>query len=339
MPNTRLGQHALDSTPWSKTTRQPRTSHPAPPALARRRRSPTPSTRAAASGGARRARLHRRGSGSWRLNVECHRGSHGSLGGQTLKPPLYPREPHTLHDPVGHRLPPPLPPPRPPSLQVFDLGGGTFDVSIVDIGGDGGGGIVDLVRVVATAGDPRLGGNDWDEAVADWLAGDAAEMQPRCSRDTAEMLSRCGRDTAEMLSRCCRDAADMSRCCRAYAEPEPSLRRGAGGAVPRGARRRGAAWPPLRFRAAAAARRGGGGQGCSLGRHVGRGVRASAARPARPQRHSLAPQVRGDALPPARGKAMAGSATRPRHAGSRPSAGRCCCGWFPRSSTWRRPPG
>ena len=48
-------------------------------------------------------------------------------------------------------------------LMVFDLGGGTFDVSIVDVGGA-------VVEVIATSGDPRLGGNDWDAAIADWLA-------------------------------------------------------------------------------------------------------------------------------------------------------------------------
>lgn len=47
-------------------------------------------------------------------------------------------------------------------VMVFDLGGGTFDVSIVDVGGG-------VVEVVATSGDPRLGGDDWDGAVAQWL--------------------------------------------------------------------------------------------------------------------------------------------------------------------------
>lgn len=50
-------------------------------------------------------------------------------------------------------------------VMVFDLGGGTFDVTIVDIGV----GKNPVVEVVATAGDPRLGGNDWDAVIADWL--------------------------------------------------------------------------------------------------------------------------------------------------------------------------
>ncbi len=47
-------------------------------------------------------------------------------------------------------------------ILVFDLGGGTFDVSILDIG-DG------TFEVVSTAGDNRLGGDDWDAVVADWI--------------------------------------------------------------------------------------------------------------------------------------------------------------------------
>lgn len=47
-------------------------------------------------------------------------------------------------------------------ILVFDLGGGTFDVSILDIG-DG------TFEVIATAGDNHLGGDDWDQVVADWI--------------------------------------------------------------------------------------------------------------------------------------------------------------------------
>ena len=47
-------------------------------------------------------------------------------------------------------------------ILVFDLGGGTFDVSILDVG-EG------VFEVLATAGDNRLGGDDWDERVARWM--------------------------------------------------------------------------------------------------------------------------------------------------------------------------
>ena len=48
------------------------------------------------------------------------------------------------------------------TILVFDLGGGTFDVSLLEIG-DG------VVEVRATSGDNKLGGDDWDQAIVDWL--------------------------------------------------------------------------------------------------------------------------------------------------------------------------
>lgn len=51
------------------------------------------------------------------------------------------------------------------TILVFDLGGGTFDVSILDVG-DG------VFEVKATSGDTQLGGNDFDKLIVDWLAED-----------------------------------------------------------------------------------------------------------------------------------------------------------------------
>src|SRR5215468_3375094 len=48
------------------------------------------------------------------------------------------------------------------TILVFDLGGGTFDVSLLEIG-EG------VVEVRATSGDNHLGGDDWDQRVVDWL--------------------------------------------------------------------------------------------------------------------------------------------------------------------------
>ena len=48
------------------------------------------------------------------------------------------------------------------TILVFDLGGGTFDVYLLEIG-DG------VVEVMATAGDNELGGDDWDQRIVDWL--------------------------------------------------------------------------------------------------------------------------------------------------------------------------
>ncbi len=49
------------------------------------------------------------------------------------------------------------------TILVFDLGGGTFDVSLLEIG-DG------VIEVKATSGDNHLGGDDWDQRIIDWLA-------------------------------------------------------------------------------------------------------------------------------------------------------------------------
>lgn len=46
--------------------------------------------------------------------------------------------------------------------MVYDLGGGTFDVSILDI--DGG-----VIEVLATSGNNHLGGDDFDQCISDWL--------------------------------------------------------------------------------------------------------------------------------------------------------------------------
>ena len=55
------------------------------------------------------------------------------------------------------------------TVFVFDLGGGTFDVSVLDVGGG-------VVEVLATGGDPHLGGDDLDRALALWLAREAEAL-------------------------------------------------------------------------------------------------------------------------------------------------------------------
>ncbi len=67
-------------------------------------------------------------------------------------------------------------------ILVYDLGGGTFDVSLLEIGGG-------VIEVLATSGNNRLGGDDFDNKIVDWmvaefkkvegidLSGDAAAMQ------------------------------------------------------------------------------------------------------------------------------------------------------------------
>ena len=51
---------------------------------------------------------------------------------------------------------------EPQKVMVYDLGGGTFDVSILDINAD-------VIEVLATAGNNRLGGDDFDQCIADYL--------------------------------------------------------------------------------------------------------------------------------------------------------------------------
>ena len=71
------------------------------------------------------------------------------------------------------------------TILVFDLGGGTFDVSILDVG-DG------VFEVKATSGDTQLGGNDFDQKIVDWLAEiflDAEEIDLRRDRQALQRLS------------------------------------------------------------------------------------------------------------------------------------------------------
>jgi len=65
-------------------------------------------------------------------------------------------------------------------VLVFDLGGGTLDVSILDIG-DG------TFQVLSTAGDTHLGGDDWDHVVADWIQ---AQIKIDTGADLTDKMAR-----------------------------------------------------------------------------------------------------------------------------------------------------
>src|SRR6185437_10690624 len=69
------------------------------------------------------------------------------------------------------------------TVLVFDLGGGTFDVSVLDVG-DG------VVEVRATNGDGHLGGDDFDKRVVDWLAEEFKRDQGIDLRNDAQALQR-----------------------------------------------------------------------------------------------------------------------------------------------------
>jgi molecular chaperone DnaK len=75
------------------------------------------------------------------------------------------------------------------TILVFDLGGGTFDVSVLEVS-DG------VVEVLATNGDTHLGGDDWDKAIIDWVADEFKREQGIDLREDRQALQRV-RESAE----------------------------------------------------------------------------------------------------------------------------------------------
>ncbi|MFM8319576.1 MAG: molecular chaperone DnaK [Chloroflexota bacterium] len=75
------------------------------------------------------------------------------------------------------------------TILVFDLGGGTFDVSVLEVG-DG------VIEVKATNGDTLLGGDNWDEAIVNWLADDFKKDNGIDLRSDRQALQRL-REAAE----------------------------------------------------------------------------------------------------------------------------------------------
>jgi molecular chaperone DnaK len=75
------------------------------------------------------------------------------------------------------------------TVLVYDLGGGTFDVSILELGGG-------VYEVVATSGDNDLGGDDWDNAIIEHLADEFEEEHGIDLREDRQALQRL-KDAAE----------------------------------------------------------------------------------------------------------------------------------------------
>jgi molecular chaperone DnaK len=75
------------------------------------------------------------------------------------------------------------------TILVFDLGGGTFDVSLLEVG-EG------VVEVKATNGDTHLGGDDWDQRIVNWVADEFRKEQGIDLRNDRQALQRL-RETAE----------------------------------------------------------------------------------------------------------------------------------------------
>ncbi len=75
------------------------------------------------------------------------------------------------------------------TILVFDLGGGTFDVSVLEVS-DG------VIEVLATNGDTHLGGDDWDNTIVDWVAGEFLRDQGIDLKKDRQALQRV-REAAE----------------------------------------------------------------------------------------------------------------------------------------------
>lgn len=81
-------------------------------------------------------------------------------------------------------------------ILVWDLGGGTFDVSILELGGG-------IFEVKATAGNMRLGGDDWDQRIMDWLVDEFKKMHSidlRTDRVAMQRLKEASESAKRILS-------------------------------------------------------------------------------------------------------------------------------------------
>ncbi len=90
------------------------------------------------------------------------------------------------------------------SILVFDLGGGTFDVSVLEIG-DG------VFEVKATAGDNHLGGDNWDKAIVEWLVAEFKQRPGRRPRGRQELAAAPLRGGGEGEDRALLDAGDADQ--------------------------------------------------------------------------------------------------------------------------------
>ena len=79
-------------------------------------------------------------------------------------------------------------------ILVYDLGGGTFDVSVIEIGDN-------LIEVLATAGDNHLGGDDFDERITNYLVTEFYRQQNVDLRKDNTAMQRVGEE-AEKAKRC-----------------------------------------------------------------------------------------------------------------------------------------
>lgn len=83
-------------------------------------------------------------------------------------------------------------------ILVFDLGGGTFDVSLLEVTKDDDG--FATVQVKSTAGDNRLGGDDWDNRIVDWLV-EAVKKESGADLSKDKVAMQRLRESAEQAKR------------------------------------------------------------------------------------------------------------------------------------------
>jgi molecular chaperone DnaK len=101
------------------------------------------------------------------------------------------------------------------TVLVFDLGGGTFDVSILDVG-DG------VVEVRSTSGDGHLGGDDFDKRIVDWMADEFKRDQASTCATTRRRCSVSTRRPSARRSSCQRPRRHRSTC--RSSPPTPAAR-------------------------------------------------------------------------------------------------------------------
>ena len=85
--------------------------------------------------------------------------------------------------------------------MVYDLGGGTFDVSIIEIG-DG------VIEVLSTSGNNRLGGDDFDQKITDWML-DEFKKAEGVDLSTDKMALQRLTEAAEKAKMCIRDSFNV----------------------------------------------------------------------------------------------------------------------------------
>ena len=79
--------------------------------------------------------------------------------------------------------------------MVYDLGGGTFDVSILDVG-DG------VFEVKATNGDTHLGGDDFDQRIIDWMVDEFKKAKALTFPTTVWLCSVCVKQQKKLKLNC-----------------------------------------------------------------------------------------------------------------------------------------